>query len=277
MPAIIGVLSGLGLFIYFNTYTPVPNFSNFGLTLAYLIPSFSVSLLVGFVVGGIASFVKSILSKKDAKKLHNNHNAEAELLLPDDSEKIIDKDKQEDTAYKCVECGADIRDSDSNCPKCGVELEEEPLNKDNEENRIFTCDKCEAVVGEGDVFCPKCGDKFEDELLQKDNEMILEESKPYLNYRPHNCPSCDSAKISESVMQVAKNEKEIKLLGYSYLWEGKCSSCSASWYSVEGGKQLEKNVEIAKDAESETNYCFKCGRAIKPEMVFCPKCGFKLT
>ena len=156
---------------------------------------------------------------------------------------------------------------------------EEDTKKDS-----WVCDKCGGDIIDSDGYCLECFSKVEQQPSAQDGRFVLEENKPYLHYRPHNCPYCNSTKISESVRQVAKNEKEKKLLGYSYLWEGKCADCYKSWYSVEGGKQASKLEEpiqfdetIKMDIDSETNFCFKCGRAITPEMTFCPKCGYKIS
>ena len=49
---------------------------------------------------------------------------------------------------KCRNCGAELRETDTFCPKCGEKV-----------NLIDTCPFCGAELSEGTVFCPKCGKK----------------------------------------------------------------------------------------------------------------------
>ena len=47
---------------------------------------------------------------------------------------------------KCRNCGTELRETDTFCPKCGEKV-----------NLIDTCPFCGAELSEGTVFCPKCG------------------------------------------------------------------------------------------------------------------------
>ena len=49
---------------------------------------------------------------------------------------------------KCRNCGAELRETDTFCPKCGEKV-----------NSIETCPFFGAELSEGTVFCPKCGKK----------------------------------------------------------------------------------------------------------------------
>lgn len=46
----------------------------------------------------------------------------------------------------CPECGAQVSDQASSCPKCGVPL-----------SRVIKCPECGNVVSDHDLTCPSCG------------------------------------------------------------------------------------------------------------------------
>jgi len=52
----------------------------------------------------------------------------------------------------------------------------------------------------------------------------------YLNDKTEECIFCGSANIIDNVANKAKNEMEIKSLGYSYLWKSICLDCRKEWF-----------------------------------------------
>ena len=53
---------------------------------------------------------------------------------------------------KCKNCGAELRETDTFCPKCGEKV-----------NFIDTCPFCGEKLREGALFCPKCGKRVGEE------------------------------------------------------------------------------------------------------------------
>ena len=53
--------------------------------------------------------------------------------------------KDEDGAYECINCGADVLLDDEVCPKCGENLDD-----------VYECMNCGADVLLDDEVCPKC-------------------------------------------------------------------------------------------------------------------------
>lgn len=107
---------------------------------------------------------KSIwLKKKKSKSKHKKDNEDANEISEKETEK-----------FKCNNCGALVKESDTKCPKCGALFIEEDYITDGEEEKedTFICSNCRAKVNDSDKKCPNCGASFEED----DDEVSTNES-----------------------------------------------------------------------------------------------------
>ena len=66
---------------------------------------------------------------------------------------------------KCPECGGGLKETDTICPECGVELEVE-------EEVEYECPECGAGITETDTVCPNCGVELEIEEETDEEDLI---------------------------------------------------------------------------------------------------------
>lgn len=71
---------------------------------------------------------------------------------------VNDNDSEE--LYTCDNCGADVKEEDTECPKCGASFIEDANTEENDSEKLYTCDNCGTAVKEEDTECPKCGGSF---------------------------------------------------------------------------------------------------------------------
>ena len=111
---------------------------------------------------------KSLWIKKKPK---NNSSRKKEEQKQEEIQEEPVNDSGDEEGYTCDNCGADVKESDTVCPKCGASFVDEDV-EDEEEDKVDTkeddnytsvCSNCGAKVKDSDKKCPKCGEKFEDE------------------------------------------------------------------------------------------------------------------
>ncbi|HEY5648091.1 MAG TPA: zinc ribbon domain-containing protein [Nitrospiria bacterium] len=107
---------------------------------------------IGMHDGRVAKVPASLLGK--AKALLNWEFQDKKRKL---SEEEVPTIRNERTAF-CPACDAEVDFEDSQCPDCGLDLDEEALEADEEEYFCFSCG--EACSPEEPV-CPICGAHFD--------------------------------------------------------------------------------------------------------------------
>ncbi|MFA5451333.1 MAG: hypothetical protein WC231_05020 [Dehalococcoidales bacterium] len=115
-------------------------------------------------------------------------------------------------------------------------------------------------------------------LKNKAEDSWTDGVKGYFHDKPLQCPYCGSKNYFEYIAKRAESEEEKRRLGYSYLWEGRCSNCNQAWrYPESNEKSFGSDAEKRDNKQdSRSIYCSGCGNAIAPDMTFCSQCGRKV-
>ncbi len=101
------------------------------------------------------------------------------VLKDEKKNRKSDNDNNENIIFNCDNCGAEVKENDTVCPKCGLEFVEETetgeeriINeeKTQEDDNISVCSNCGSVVTEEDKICPNCNESFEEEIQEDKKE-----------------------------------------------------------------------------------------------------------
>jgi len=106
---------------------------------------------------------------------------------------VVDGD--DDFEYACSECGATVSESDQVCSACGADISEVDDESRQKPASGFVCMQCGADVTLDDRACPACGSDLE-AASDEEDEYVCSECGAEVELSDLTCPSC-GADISE--------------------------------------------------------------------------------
>jgi RNA polymerase subunit RPABC4/transcription elongation factor Spt4 len=140
----------------------------------------------------------------------NGNKVDKNLYINEVQEYVNENDttdiEKEIIEYTCTNCGAELKEEDMVCPKCGAdvsEIEEENAEDENDEmineegkeknekgEIIYICGNCNAVLKQDDKVCPKCGAEVIEEVEELGEKLTCPHCNEVVDVDDDICNAC---------------------------------------------------------------------------------------